>query len=115
MPSCWKCGDVEKCNCDLLASTKESIDRAIARTDAMGSSLDDFRKRLEEHRKKNPLPPIDYSLAEDRDISRMIHFLCLMADELEEKLAAETVIRPLDKKELSEKALFIAELSNRLK
>jgi hypothetical protein len=120
---CWKCGkelDVGKdCACDssevveIAADAKNVLDSALERADKLGEGLAAFKEKIKKWKESSP-NPIKQGLAVNRDINRNIHFLCLMADELEEKVAAKTPIRHADIKELEEKALYIAELAKRL-
>jgi hypothetical protein len=118
--SCWKCGkDLDqKCNCDspkseLAAEAKNVLGSAMARADKVGEGLAAFKEKIKGWRESSP-DPIKQGLAENRDINRNIHFLCLMADELEEKVASKVAISQADAKELEEKALYIAELAKKL-
>lgn len=54
-------------------------------------------------------------IKEDRDITRIIHYLCLMMDELEDKTATETPVRMADLNELQDKAMKLAKMAHELK
>ena len=121
--TCWKCGkelgsdkkDEVRCQaCDpKLSDAKNILGSALARADQLGEGLDAFKEKIKKWRESSP-NPIKQGLAENRDINRCIHYLCLMADELEEKIASKIVIAQKDASELEEKALYIAQLAKEL-
>jgi len=50
----------------------------------------------------------------EMDIDRCIHYLCLMADELEEKVNTKTSFKQESIEELEQKALYVANLARKL-
>jgi hypothetical protein len=113
MMECWKCAGLGCNDCkpaDTLETLKESINNAIKRSDNMQGSLDALREKLQ-NRKKEPIPE---GYAVNRAINQMIHYLCLMADDVEDLLKKGISIKERDKKELLEKLDTLTDLSKKL-
>ena len=53
-------------------------------------------------------------IREDRVITRLIHYLCLMLDDIDEKIDKKAVIRIADLVELQEKAKLLADRAMQL-
>ncbi len=116
--TCWKCGkETQEEGCSAcepkVSDIHNTLNRAKERSDNIESSLDSFKEKIKKWR-ASPPDPIPQGSAEDRDINRCIHYLCLMADDLEAKIASKTKVRTVDAKELEQKALALAELAKKL-
>ena len=96
-----------------LSDVKKVLEGAKQRAAKIENDLTAFREKIKKWRESDP-SPIKQGLAEDQDINRCIHYLCLMADELEGKIASQATISQADAEELRQKALYVAKLAKEL-
>ena len=116
--NCWKCGksvDVDKenstecqnCKNPTLSDAKDAINKAKLHADNIDNGLEAFKEKIKVWRAEFPASP-------KRDMNRYIHHLCLMADELEDKVNQKAIVDPRDKDELLEKIRLVQELAEKL-
>ena len=99
---CWKCAGAGCNDCksaETLEKLKDTIDNALKRSDRMQGSLDRLREKLKKHKRE----PIPEGYSTNRALNQIIHYLCLMTDDVEDLVKNGTSIRERDKVEVLEK------------
>ena len=110
---CWKCAGLGCNDCksaETLEQLKDTIDSALKRSDRIQGSLDNLREKLKKHSRES----IPEGYATNRALKQIIHYLCLMIDDVEELVEKGTEVRNRDKAELLEKLKTLTDLSNKL-